>query len=301
MIEGAGQMTNDVHVALQIGSPMDGSDGLIWSLRKNAPLLDARDCVVPRPKFYRRPLTRLAETLRGNPAPVEAQDTLLYAGLESNAGRIFFASTEQIGSADTAFDDGVFFGAAGDMPSWTRALFPQAAFSFFMGLSNPAMMIAELVHSGAYGTYEEITDGAALTSLKWSDVIARIRAKNPDVPLILWTKEEIPFVWPRIMRAVLGDGDATELEGALDPLGAILTPEGHTRLETYLADHPGLNEDARIRVLEIFMEKFARPDQIAVDIDLPGWKNGTYEAMTETYETDLEVIAAMEGVTLISA
>ncbi len=62
-----------------------------------------------------------------------------------------------------------------------------------------------------------------------------------------------------------------------------------------------MSETARIRVIEIFMEKFARPDQIAIDIDMPGWEADTFERMTQNYETDLERIASMEGVTLISA
>ncbi|GAA6188637.1 hypothetical protein [Litorivita sp. NS0012-18] len=294
-------MTKTVHVALQIGSAMDGSDGLIWSLRKNDALLAAQNCAVPRPKYYRRALGRLAEGLRGKPAPAEAQDNLLFSGLAEGEGRVFFVDTEQIGNADAAFDDGLFFGAAGDIPAWTRALFPDARFSFLMGLSNPAMLIAELVQSGAYGTYAEITGGADIMALRWSDVIARVQAKNPDVPLILWTKEELPFVWPQIMRAALGVGEDAALGGTLDPLGPILTPDGHARLVSYLDARSELSETARMRVIEIFMEKFARPDQIAIDIDLPGWAADTFERMTQNYETDLERIASMEGVTLISA
>jgi len=282
----------------QIGSPFDGSDLLIWSLRKNEELLNKKKIAVPRPKFYRSQLSDLAEDLQGEPAPKEAQDQFLYTGTPS---RVLFTDPEMIGPPRAAFAGGKFFQHAALKPTWTRHLFPEAKAIFLMGICNPAALIWDMVRSETYGPYGSIVGGADVFNLQWSKVIGHIKEANPDVPLVVWTKEECPYVWPDVLRVILGVKRGVPLQGTLDPLEPILKPSAFKRAEEYIEKHPNLPKTTYHKVLDVFIDKSSRKSAQKQSIKLPGWTDQTLESVTLSYETDLDRIAAMDGVTLISA
>ncbi|MDH3264747.1 MAG: hypothetical protein OEM24_12210, partial [Paracoccaceae bacterium] len=60
------------------------------------------------------------------------------------------------------------------------------------------------------------------------------------------------------------------------------------------------NDARRRRAVAAFLEKFGIPDQIEMEIDLPGWTGEMVEAMTLAYEADLAEIAEMPGVMLLT-
>jgi hypothetical protein len=282
----------------QIGSPFDGSDLLIWSLRKNEDLLTKKKIAVPRPKFYRNQLADLAEDLQGEPAPKEDQEQFLYTG---NPARVLFTDPEMIGPPRAVFAGGGFFQHAALKPTWTRHLFPEAKALFLMGICNPATLIADMVKAGTFGPYGSIVGGADVFNLHWSKVIERIKEANPDVPLVIWTKEESAYVWPDVLRVILGVQRGVPLKGTLDPLEPILKPAAFKRAEAYIEEHPNLPKSTYHKVLDVFIDKSSRKSAATQQIKLPGWTDQTLETVTLAYETDLDRIAAMDGVTLITA
>lgn len=69
----------------------------------------------------------------------------------------------------------------------------------------------------------------------------------------------------------------------------------------YLSTHQTEERpSSRQRILTAFLDKYANPDEMEIEVDLPEWDDERVAAMTALYEDDLYLIEGMEGVTLIS-
>ena len=73
-----------------------------------------------------------------------------------------------------------------------------------------------------------------------------------------------------------------------------------TRLEAFLADHPGATEIQKRRIYAAFLDKVAIEDAIEEELDLPGWTVDMVNRMTEIYDEDVFRIERIPGVTLIT-
>ena len=91
-----------------------------------------------------------------------------------------------------------------------------------------------------------------------------------------------------------------KISGAFDLFAQIIDKEGMKRFRAFLAENPGINERQKRRVMAAFLDKYAMDEEIEQDVDLPGWDAAYIDMLTEIYEDDLETIARMPGVTLIT-
>jgi hypothetical protein len=66
-----------------------------------------------------------------------------------------------------------------------------------------------------------------------------------------------------------------------------------------LNSHPPRSESHRRRILGAFLEKFARPGAIEMDLADTGWTAPEVERMTQAYELDLVEIERMSHVTFL--
>ena len=137
-------------------------------------------------------------------------------------------------------------------------------------------------------------------NLRWSEVVADIRMRNPECPITVWCNEETPVIWPNILGHVTGLGDSFRFSGELDITRGIISEAGYERLEAYLASRPGLSEAQRERVRELFLTYYYSEDAVEEEIDLPGWSQTLVDHMSETYQADTELIRRMPGVTFLS-
>jgi len=130
--------------------------------------------------------------------------------------------------------------------------------------------------------------------------VAQIKAQSPDVSLTLWCDEDTPLIWPEVLAAVSGITDGSVLDDADDLLAQIMTTDGLLRLRAYLADKGPFPPDRRRRVVTAFLDKFALPDQIEMDVTMPGWTPDYVAALTQAYEMDVARLKATPGVTFIA-
>jgi len=121
------------------------------------------------------------------------------------------------------------------------------------------------------------------------------------VPMTIWCDEETPLIWPEVLQAVSGHHPGTVLHDHDEVLAMIMSEIGLARMRSYLAEHPPETVAQRRRVSTAFLERFARPDRVEVEIDMPGWTNEVVAEMTHRYLEDVEYIRQIPGVTLIEA
>ena len=79
-----------------------------------------------------------------------------------------------------------------------------------------------------------------------------------------------------------------------------MTAEGMARMTAYLDENPPSSPDIRRGIVAAFLDKYADPGQIEIDLEMPGWTDDLVAEMTEIYETDVAQIGQIQGLTFLA-
>ena len=142
--------------------------------------------------------------------------------------------------------------------------------------------------------------GASPGAMFWSDVIKLIRDENPEIPITVWCNEDTPLICPLVLAAVSGIEPDTPLDGADRIARTLLTTEGQDSLTQTIGSSITATMLETLTALDQHMSIYADEDTLEEVIDLPDWTNAHVEAMSEAYEEDVERIAQLGNVRLIS-
>jgi len=292
-----------MQVAIHFGMHCTDEDRLLRSLLQNQGRLAPLGISVPGPGRYRESFVKSAEKLGGDTASLETQEMLLDSVLDNDtASRVIVSHENFVCMPTWVFENGKFYARAAYKPLWYRNLFADQDVEFFLAIRNPATLIPALLEHRwqEHSDLSALLQGASLSRLKWTPVIETIRAACPDVPITVWSNEDTPYVWPEVLGAIAGVPADVPLKGGLNIAGEIMSKEGYRRLRTYLIGNPPQSDKARHKIISAFVEKYARPEAIELEIDVPGLDAERIEAMTDAYENELDDIANLDGVRLIS-
>lgn len=290
-----------MRIVYHLGVHCTDEERLLRCLLKNRQALAAQGIVVPGPARYRALLRDTAITLRGQPASPDTQAMVLDQILEgAPANRLILSWDNFLSFPQWVLTDHLYPAAAERARAFTQIL-PTEEAEFHMAIRNPATFLPDLFARQRDKTYEAFMGGTDAADHHWSDVIADILTENPDVPFTVWCDEDTPLIWPEVLAAVSGHAPGTVLEGADELLASIMSPEGMTRMHAYLESRVPQTVVQRRRVVAAFLDKFALPEKVQVELDLPGWTDETVAELTAAYRADIARIKAMPGVTFISA
>ncbi len=291
---------SDTVIAYQLGAPGTNGGQLVWSLRKIAGWLLEQQIVVPRPGEYRDRIPKALKSLDGAPAtPDLSRDLMRQLTRDRAARRIVLSNDKYLGVPAWIFYTGVFYHNAAPNAAALRNLFPDNPCEFHLMIANPAIFIPAVFETQRAKSYEKFIQGVDPLEVRWSDVIARIRAVCPDVPIRVCCNEDSPVIWGDVLRHLAGLPSETVLETETEMAERLLEDAGAEAMKAFLDAHPKLTSTQRQDVLVRFLEKFARDDLLDEVIDLPGWTEELITQMSLAYDVDLELIAEMEGVELI--
>ena len=289
-------------IAIHIGAHCTDGDQLTKSLLKNADQLLSHGVAVPGPTRYRGLLGQIMVKLKGNTATAETQDMMIEELIDSqNVDRIILGHQHTMGVHHRALEHRRLYHLAERNTAWMRNVFPDHEVCFFLGISNIANFYPDIIDAVADDQRAEILRSIDPRDLFWSDVIENIRAACPDVPVTVWCNEDTPVIWPDVMRSISGLDPSVALNiGEFDILEQVTAREGMTRLRAYVKENPFESSKLRARFLNVFMEKFARNDVVEREVSLPGWTQDLVDDLSENYERDLQDIANIPGVTLLT-
>jgi len=291
-----------MQIVYHLGAHFTDEDRLLKCLLKNKGILAKEGIAVPGPGRYRQMLRQASFALKGQPASPELQEEILDSVLDvDHADRVIFSAPSLICPPVAMLRNGVFYERAGERVSALQQMFPENGIEIHLGLRNPATLLPTV--AAGIEHRQEFLDLLAMVdprAIRWSDVVARIRGENPDVPLTIWCNEDTPLIWPQVLREVSGHDTFTVLRGTNDLLSTIMTDEGMERMNTYLKSHPPATEVHRRRIVAAFLDKFAIPDAVEMELDLPGWDDELVDQITEMYEEDVYQIEKMQGVNMIA-
>ena len=290
-----------MRIVYHLGAHGTDEERLLRCLLKNRQVLGEQGIVVPGPARYRALLRDTAITLRGQTASPDTQTMVLEQILEgATAERLILSWDNFLSFPQWVLTDHLYPAAAERVRAFTQ-IFPNAEAEFHLAIRNPATFLPDLFARQRDKTYEAFMGGTDPSDHHWSDVIADVLAENPGVPFTVWCDEDTPLIWPEVLAAVSGHAPDTVLEGTDELLATIMSPEGITRMHTYLEGHVPQSVLQRRRVVSAFLDKFALPEKVEMELDLPGWTEDSVAALTEGYRSDIAQIKAMPGVTFIEA
>ena len=289
-----------MRIAYHLGAHCTDDERLLRCLLKNRTALLDDGVVVPDPARYRNLIRDTAIQLKGRAASTDTQALVLEQIMdEALADRLILSW-----DCFLAFPQWVIKGGLYPMgPERLRAItqiFPEIEAEFHLAIRNPATFLPELFRRQKGKSYTDFMDNTPPIALRWSDLIAGILQHNPGVPLVVWCDEDTPLLWPQVLQIVSGHTEDVSLEGGDDLLNTLISPDGIRRMSAYLETHPPANEAQRRRVVSAFLDKFALPDQLEFEIEMPDWTEDLVTELTTQYERDCALIQQMPGVTFLA-
>ncbi|KQI70987.1 hypothetical protein AN191_14860 [Loktanella sp. 5RATIMAR09] len=289
-----------MQIAFHIGANCTDEDRLLKSVLRNADVLLQQGIAVPGPGRYRKLLREAIDALDGAPPTPDARDVLLDAIVEDDKiTRLVLSNDNFLTVPRRIFDHGVFYHQAEKKVRGLHSLFPDDDIMLFMGMRHPASFLQETATRAGVTGLSEYLGLLAPLELRWSDVIRRIKRAAPQTPLYVWCNEDTPLIWEELIRLFSAIPADMPVAGQFDVLSGIVSAAGLELLTSGITalDHDDI--DARQDLIADILETHALPEQLEDRIDLPELTDAVVQAMTASYEADLDVIRQMEGVELI--
>lgn len=290
-----------MRIVYHLGAHCTDEDRLVRCLLANRATLAEQGIIVPSPLRYRKLLRDTAVQLKGMPASLETQAMVLDEIMQEDRAERLILSWDSFLSFPQWALKGVIYPFAGERCRAFSQIFPEIGAEFHLAIRNPATYLPALLDKQKGRSAADFMEGTDPATLRWSDVAAQIRRENPTAPLTIWCDEDTPLIWPEVLAAVSGHAPGTALSDTDDLLASIMAPDGLARMQNYMEGHPPENALQRRRIVSAFLDKFALPDRVEVEVEMPGWTPDLVARMTDAYRDDLSLIAGMEGVTLIQA
>jgi len=290
-----------MQVIIHAGAHGTEEDRLMKTLLRNKEDYLARGTSVPGPAKYRSLLKDcMAATRTGAPAS-DARDLLWDAILEDEtAERVVLSNPHFFGSQRDALDGQRLYPEAEERMQALKALFPHDELELFMAIRSPVGFLPKLVEKAGDGRRRTVLNATNPRDLRWSALMARIRAAVPDVPITLWCYEDSPLVWAQVLREFGNLETDSKVRGGMDMLATIMSREGMKRLRAYLHDRPQLTEIYKRRIFAAFLDKYALEDELEEELDIPGWSPQFVEEIEAAYDEDVDQLGRIPGVTLLS-
>ena len=290
-----------MRIVYHLGAHCTDEERLVRCLLKNRAVLADQGIVVPSPTRYRKLLRDTAVQLRGATASIETQALVLEQIMDEDVADRLILSWDSFLSFPQWVIRGTMYAFAGERIRAFTQIFPEIEAEFHLAIRNPATFLPALFEKQKAKSYDEFMENADPMTLRWSDVVTQIVTLNPGVPLVIWADEDTPLIWPEVLQAVSGHAEGTDLEDTDELLAGIMSPDGLVRMRNYVATHPPPSILQRRRVVSAFLDKFALPDRVEMEFEMPGWTAEMVAAMTAAYHDDIQRIRAIPGVTFIAA
>lgn len=239
--------------------------------------------------------------LRGGPATKAMEQVMLDAILDSDDPlRIICSTPSFLGRATRAISPEGLYVTAGEKMAALANLFPSAEVEFFIALKNPATLVPFVLSQEGSGSYAELMDGVDPEALRWGPALRRIQAALPGRRLVVWCHEDTSLIWPEVVRRIATMPADVPLKAGLQILGDILHPDGIRMIRDALAQEERLTVASRRRIFAAALEAYGQPEQIEVELNLPGWTQQMVDRITAAYDADMAEIAALPGIEFLT-
>jgi len=290
-----------MQIVFHIGANCTDQDRLLKSLLKNAETFAKQGVKVPGPGKYRRLIRETIQALDGAPPADDTREILLDAILDDeHCNRLVMSHSKFMCVQRRIFENRIFYEIAEQKLLGLANLFAGDELEICLAIRNPATFLPATYQGSEIDTFDNFMRGLPPSEVRWSDLVARIRAILPHAGVTVWCNEDTPLIWAQLIRELAGVDPLTRITGGFDLLSTIMSPDGMKRFVAYLKANPPQTEQQKRRIIAAFLERYAIDTEIEDEIDLPGWTDDTINHLTALYDQDIDRIAQMPGVNFIA-
>ena len=291
-----------MEIVYHIGAHCTDDDRLLKSLLKNADNFAEDGVKIPGPGKYRRLIRETIQGLNGATPQPNTRSILLDAILDDEpTERLILSNSNFICVPNRIFENGVFYAQAEPKIRALYELFPEDDIEIFLSLRNPATFVPAAFAKSDPTTLDQFMRNMHIGDIRWSDIVRRIKHAAPNSHLTVWCNEDTPLIWAELIRRMGGVLPDQRITGGFDLLASIMSQQGLNHFLNYMRSHPPKTEDQKRRIIGAFLDKYALDEEIEEEVDLPGMTDETLQAISDAYEDDVDIIAAMPGVDFVSA
>ncbi|PVA10643.1 hypothetical protein DC366_07080 [Pelagivirga sediminicola] len=290
-----------MQLVLHAGAHITDEDRLLKCLTANQDELAERGTQVPFPKEYRKLMRDVLHAAAQGAIAPDTREVLLDAlGMQPEPDRLILSNPGFFGTPKMAASGGAFYTSAARRTQIFREIFANDEIEMFFAICNPATFLPTILAQTKFDSIGAYLGGTDPREMRWSDMIGQVREAIPNVPITVWCNEDTPLIWGQILREMAGVDHGVPLKGEHALLREIMTKAGMARFDAYLADHPGMTEMQKRRVISAFLDKFADQDAIEEELDLPGWTEELVDELSDLYDEDAYRIGRIPGISLIT-
>ncbi|SRR6056297_91570 len=291
-----------MQVVFHLGAPCTDDDLLLQTLIRNRDALSNEGVAVPPPGRYRGVVRDTARTLKGRAASVEVQDALLDAIVDDadKVDRLILSDPRFVCINRLVIQGPQIWPMIDRQTTQLRALFPDDAVEFFIGMRDPATHVPQLFKTSRFSDFAEFTENMQVHAVAWSEMLRRLTMTHPDCPVTVWCNEDTPLIWGELLQDIAAVGMEVPLDGKDVLVEQIMDPAGFKRMQEYLRQKPPQTEAQRRRVVSAFLGRYAVDDRIEETVSLPGWTEAFMDELSEAYDADMAVVAELPGVTFLT-
>jgi len=289
-----------MELVFHLGAHCTDEGRIIKALLKDRALLASRGTAVLLPQKF-RPVIQHATRGQSGDLFGEVTAARLFADQlpEGEVTRAILSSEHLLATASEVIEGAALYpGAVGAVAALCES-FAGDDCTFCLALRNPATLVPALMSLLPGQNYDEVMAGAHPLDLRWSETLVHLREAAPGARLVLWCNEDLPFVWPEVLRRLGGLPPEDPLAGENDLLATLISTEGLALLQERLA-RAGASGVAPVEmrrdIVAAVLAEHLRPGADEEDVPLPGWTQALVDRMTADYATDVADIAALPGV-----
>ena len=289
-----------MRMAFHVGVHCTDGDRLLKTLLKNRDLLLRHRTEVVTPNRHRGLFEDALMSLKGGRASPDMVEIMLDAILESeNPERAIFSSPTFMGAPGRVVGRDGLYPQIGMRAAALAGLFPDAQTEFFVAIRNPATLLSDLMPIFTGGDYHTLMQGRQPLDLRWREAIQRLIAAVPGRRIVIWCHEDVPLIWPEVLRLIADLPEDAPLSGGLLYIEELLGAAGMQKLQAELAGRDVLTISQRRELCGQMLQAHALTDVLDQNVVLPGWSQDLVDQVTQNYRADVAEIAVLPGVEFI--
>lgn len=288
-------------VTLHIGLHFTGKPILIESLAANHAALEQVNTSVPSWRSYSKPIKALIHKLDGLP-PIGAEEDALLAQIisKSEPKHLIMSDPNWASPSDDIFLGGMLYRDIGKHTREVTELFSTSDLRISLAVKNPAFFVSDAVkqkkNSGPINNFLRWADPLMLS---WVDVVDKLQAAAPDIPITMWCEEDAALIWPTVLRTIMGTPPDAPIDAGHAALAPLLQPEGLQRFLAFIEKYPPKSQEKLEKIALAFLDKYATETALLPQCDVPTWSAETILDVTENYEEDIATLAARDNINFI--
>lgn len=289
-----------MQIVFNCGAHSTNCNRVMQTMQKNQTWLDSNRIEAIPPKRHSSLFGNAINSLNGGVATEEMEDLLLDSLLMSkDTQRAIMATPGLLGTPNQVIGKAGLYPTIGSRLAALANLFPSCDVEFFLAIRNPATLLSEVMEEVPIKDQNTFLSSCFYYQIRWNDTIRRLVKALQGQRLVIWCYEDLPLIWPEVMRNLISMPQDVGLQGNLIYMHDLLNKAGLEKLSEEMSARDQISIAARRALHSHLLQEYQVEDAIEQEIYLPGWTQEIVDEVSQKYYSDIAEIAVLPGVEFI--